>query len=293
MDWKSAGLGLLFATLWSSAFTSARIVVEHAPPFHALSLRFLISGVIALVVARMLGEKLSLTRGQWAAVAVFGLCQNAIYLGLNFQAMQTVEASLAAVIASMLPLIVAAMGRAVFGDRLSPVGYLGLVGGFAGVVLIMSGRVGAGADIVGVGLCLVGAMALAVATLLARGMAGGGNVWTVVGLQMLVGSAALAVIGVSTETLVVNWTLDLGLAFVYTTLGPGLAATVIWFHLIGRIGATRAATFHFLNPFLGVAIAAVVLGETMGPRDVVGVAIVAAGILAVQLSRTPPKAVKA
>ena len=54
------------------------------------------------------------------------------------------------------------------------------------------------------------------------------------------------------------------LAFAYTTLVPGLAATVVWFWLVNRIGATRAATFHFLNPFFGVAVAAAFLGETLG-----------------------------
>mgnify|MGYP000448105698 FL=1 len=52
-----------------------------------------------------------------------------------------------------------------------------------------------------------------------------------------------------------------------------------------RIGAVKAATFHFLNPFLGVAIAAVLLGEELGAGDILGVAIIAFGILAVQLSR--------
>jgi drug/metabolite transporter (DMT)-like permease len=57
--------------------------------------------------------------------------------------------------------------------------------------------------------------------------------------------------------------------------------------LVGRIGAVKASTFHFLNPFLGVAAAAVLLGERLGPMDVIGVVIIAGGILAVQLSKQP------
>jgi drug/metabolite transporter (DMT)-like permease len=85
----------------------------------------------------------------------------------------------------------------------------------------------------------------------------------------------------------VDWSWQLVAAFVYTTLVPGLAATLIWFLLMDRIGAVRAATFHFLNPFFGVAIAAVLLGERLGALDVIGVAIIAGGILAVQLSKVP------
>ena len=58
--------------------------------------------------------------------------------------------------------------------------------------------------------------------------------------------------------------------------------------LVGRIGATRASTFHFLNPFFGLATAALILGEPVTTRDLIGVAIIMAGILAVQLSRLTP-----
>ena len=40
----------------------------------------------------------------------------------------------------------------------------------------------------------------------------------------------------------------------------------MWFELVGRIGAVKAATFHFLNPFLGVAISAIVLDEPFGKK---------------------------
>jgi probable blue pigment (indigoidine) exporter len=74
-------------------------------------------------------------------------------------------------------------------------------------------------------------------------------------------------------------------AFVYQIFVPGLAATLIWFALVAEIGAVRAAAFHFLNPFFGVMTAVILLNETISGLDFLGVAIVMAGILAVQLSR--------
>ena len=132
---------------------------------------------------------------------------------------------------------------------------------------------------------MIAAVALAVATLSMRSMSSGGNLMMVVGLQMFVGAVPLAIASALTETIRVNVTPELVAAFAYTTLAPGLLATWIWFALVARIGATKAATFHFLNPFFGVAVAAIFLGERLGPQDIVGVAIIAAGILAVQLSR--------
>ncbi len=289
MDFKALLMGLAFAFMWSSAFTSARMIVADAPPLFALSARFLVSGLIALGLARMMGETLRLTRSQWRATIIFGLCQNAAYLGLNFIAMQWIEASAAAIIASTLPLMVALAGFVFLGDRLKPLAAAGLVAGFGGVVLIMGARFTGGLDPLGVALCVLAAMALTVATLALRGASSGGNVMTVVGLQMLIGAGALIGPALAFETLAVNWTPRLILAFLYTTLIPGVAATWVWFKLVQRIGMIRGATFHFLNPFFGVAIAAALLGEGLGLIDILGVAIIMAGILAVQLSKAPAR----
>jgi len=285
MDFKAIAMGFAFALMWSSAFTSARVIVEYAPPLSALALRFLISGLIGVGIAWALGQSARLTRTQWMGVVIFGVCQNAFYLGLNFVAMQTIPASLAAIIASTMPLLVAVAGWVVFGAKVRPLGIAGLVAGVVGVVLIMGARLQGGVDLYGLILCLVGVVSLTIATLAVLGASSGGNVLMIVGLQMLVGSALLWVPALTFEVWDVTWNWQLVVAFVYTTLVPGLAATLVWFLLVGRIGAVKASTFHFLNPFLGVAIAAALLGEAIGVLDIVGVAIIAGGILAVQLSK--------
>jgi len=286
MDIRAIIMGLAFAVMWSSAFTSARIIVAAAPPLTALSIRFLISGLLGVLIALALGQSWRLTSAQWRATILFGICQNALYLGLNFVAMQTVEASLAAIIASTMPLLVALAGWLIYGERISWAGIAGLIAGLVGVAIIMGARLqGDGVDLYGVGLCVIGVIALTFATLAVRGATSGGNFLMIVGLQMLVGSAVLSLVAVATETVEVAWSWQLIAAFIYTTLVPGLAATLVWFLLVQRIGATRAATFHFLNPFLGVAIAALILSEVLRLNDLIGVAVIMAGILAVQISR--------
>ena len=289
MDFRSILMGMAFVIMWSSAFTSARMIVADAPPLTALALRFLLSGLIGVGLARLMGQSWHLTRSQWRATAVFGLCQNALYLGLNFIAMQNVEASLAAIIASTMPLLVALAGLVVFGERIQPLGFAGLIAGVIGVSLIMGARFQGEVDGLGITLCTLGVISLTVATLAMRGASAGGNFLMVVGLQMLVGSAVLAVPAILFEPFSVNWNLRLIAAFTYTTLVPGLAATLVWFMLVDRIGTVKAATFHFLNPFFGVAIAAMFLSEKLGPLDLVGVIIITGGILAVQLSKQKPQ----
>ena len=78
-------------------------MVADAPPFLALTVRFLISGLLALGIGWLLGQRIAVGRGQWRSILLFGICQNALYLGLNFEAMRTVEAGLASIIASSCP----------------------------------------------------------------------------------------------------------------------------------------------------------------------------------------------
>lgn len=285
MDIRAILAGLIFALMWSSAFTSARIIVADAPPLMALALRFLISGALAVLIARLMGQSWRLTAAQWRATILFGICQNALYLGLNFVAMQRIEASLAAIIASSMPLLVGVAGWLFAGQRMSSLGVAGLVAGFCGVVLIMGSRLGGGADLYGIGLCVLGVISLTVATMALKNATSGGNFLMIVGLQMLVGSAVLWPAGLWLDVPEVTISTKLVLAFIYTTLVPGLAATLVWFWLVNRIGAVKASTFHFLNPFLGVAIAALILSEQLGAMDIVGVLIITGGILAVQVSR--------
>ena len=286
MDFRSILMGVSFSLIWSSAFTSAKILVTAASPLMVLSLRFLISGLLGIAIARMLGQKIQLNREEWTVVVIIGISQNALYLAFNFIAMQWIEASLAAIIASLLPLVVAVVCWVFLGEKTGLNGMLGLTVGFGGVLVIMLDKLSGSSASLGMTLCLIGVAALAGATLyVGRMMSLNKNVVMIVGVQMLVGSITLFPFSLIFETWNIEWSTSFILAFIYTTLVPGLLGTLIWFFLVRRIGPVRAATFHFLNPFFGVLVAALILSEPLSLRDGIGVTIIMAGILLVQLSR--------
>ena len=99
---------------------------------------------------------------------------------------------------------------------------------------------------------------------------------------MLIGSAALFPFALILEDWFLNPTIPFLISFSYTTIFPGLVATVIWLKLVGRIGATQASSYHFLNPFFGVITAAVLLSETLTLFDSLGVIVITAGIIMTQ-----------
>ncbi|MGH1479201.1 MAG: DMT family transporter [Geminicoccales bacterium] len=283
-------IGIAFALMWSSAFSVVKLALQDAPPFLILTVRFFVAGIIALGIALALGQRIPAQKRQWGAIIILGLCQNSLYLGLNFKAMTLVPAGLAAILASSVPLLVALFSRFFLRERLNWIGHLGLVLGFAGVLTIMAGRIAGGTSSFGIVLCLLGAGAMAGATLIVRNTDLGTGLLMIVGLQMLVGCVSLLpVVAFLEDVGTVRLTSSLMLAFAYIVLVPGVLATLVWFYLVRRVGATHAAAFHFLNPAFGVIIATMLLGELIGLRDLLGVAIIMVSILLVQFSRMHSK----
>lgn len=286
LDWLAVLLGVLFSIVWSSAFTTAWIIVQSVEPFTALTARFGVSAAIAIGLAKLLGQSFRLTRSQWQAVLLFGFFQNAVYLGANWVAAQWIEASLAAIIGSTMPLQVALLGGILLHDRLDRVGYLGLVAGFLGVLIILWPRMSFGPDGLGIILCVLASLGLCLATLVVRRATSEGNLLMIVGLQMVVGCLVVAIPAVTFESMQMPvWTTRLTLAFAYQVIMPGIVATLIWFTLVNRVGPTRASSFHYLNPFIGVAVAAVILGDRIGTMDILGIMVITLGIIAVSRTR--------
>lgn len=280
-------IGLAFAVIWSSAFTSAKIALQYAPPLLMLSIRFAIAGLIGVALGRLMGDRLPRRRGQWARLAVLGVCQNSLYLGLMFVAMTSIAAGLAAIIGSAMPLVVAAMAPVFLAERVGSLKLSGLLLGFAGVIWVMTAHFGDPApggvgQVWGIALAAIGTVALGVATTVIKRGDFGTGIWTAIGLQMLVGSVTLLPFGLVLEDWAsFTWEWGFFVALAYIIIGPSLAATWLWFTLLSRASATSAGAYHFLNPIFGVGIAFIVLGEQVTGWDALGVVLVAVGILAV------------
>lgn len=283
-------MGIIFALIWSSAFSVAKILVTHTPPFSVSALRFVIASAAAGLTALILGQRIPRGVEAWRAIIVLGLCQNTIYLGLFFTALTRISAGLAVIIASSLPLIVAVLASGLAGERIGKFKAGGLVIGFAGVIWIMAARSTGSFDPFGVALAISGVMALAIATLTVKRVEFGTGLLMVVSCQMLVGGIGCLPVALLLEDMTAfNINVSVLAAFAYQVVMPGIVATLIWFKLVKLVTAAGASAFHFLNPIFGVGIAHALLGEPVSIWDGIGVMLVAAGILMVNLKRAPTR----
>ena len=279
-------MGLGFVILWSSAFTSAKIIVQYSPPLLILAVRFFLTGSLGLVLANFFCKKISLTKKEWYSLVAFGVCQNTIYLGCNFIAMGSIDAFLAVIIASMLPILVAIISWVTKVEKIGFIGLVGMLFGVFGCLIILKDKVMIPSNLFGMVFCLIGATALAVATLLVKNTISKKNqILRIVSLQMLVGGLPLIFLSLIFETWEITFSTSFIIAFFYTCFFPGLLATIVWFNLVRKEGAIRASAFHFLNPPMGVLIASLILAETIEPLEIFGIVILMIAIYLIYKSR--------
>jgi drug/metabolite transporter (DMT)-like permease len=282
-------LGIAFAVLWSSAFSTAKVLVTYAPPFTISAVRFGLAALLAGGIALALRQPFPRGMAAVRPIILLGLCQNTAYLGLFFSAMTTIPAGLAAIIASAMPLIVAAFAPLVVKERIAALKLVGLMLGFAGVIWVMGSRIVGGIDTFGVALAVFGTAALAVATLTVKLGAFGTGMLMLVASQMAVGAAGCLVFALLLEDpTAITFAPTMFALLGYQVVFPGIIATLLWFTLVKRISTAGASAFHFLNPIFGVGFAMILLGEPADLSDALGVALVAAGILLVNRPTAVP-----
>ena len=212
-------------------------------------------------------------------IAIFGLIQNGLYLGLIFLALTKIDSNISVIIASILPLTVAFFSWIIFKSKMSLLGLSGLVVGLFGVLLIMLQRVEKEYEILGITLCLLGLLATTFSTLIITKInINKNNILIIVGLQMLAGSIFLLPLSYFFEVWDVSFSITFLFTFLYIAAFPGIIGPVIWFYLQKEIGAVKYASFHFLVPFFGIGISYFLLGETLTFSDVIGVVVIILGL---------------
>ena len=279
MAFKHIILGVGFALIWASAFPSAKVAVQFSPPFFFLFLRFTSAGLFSIMLGTYLGQKLQLDTKSLIWIAVFGLIQNGLYLGLIFLALTKIDSNISVIIASILPLTVAFFSWFFFKTKLGFLGLLGLIVGLFGVLLIMLQRVEEEYEMLGITLCFMGLLATTFSTLIITKVdINKNNILIVVGLQMLAGSFFLLPLSYFFEVWSVSFNMTFLFTFLYIAAFPGILGPVIWFYLQKEIGAVKYASFHFLVPFFGIAISYFLLGETLTFSDMIGVIVIILGL---------------
>jgi drug/metabolite transporter (DMT)-like permease len=247
-----------------------------------LALRFLlVTGCFALWVW-LAGARLPTPR-QAADAALVGLLLHVGYLGGVFQAIAWgTEAGLSALIVGLQPVATTLIAARALGERLVPAQWLGMALGIAGVALVVLRKLEAGVgDWRGVGLCVAALLAISAGSVLQKRRGGETPVLSGTAVQFAAAAGATSVLALLLETREIAWTAEFAVALGWLVLVLSLGAVSLLLLLIRRGAASNVASLFFLVPPATALIAWALFGERMGPPELLGMALTAAGVLIV------------
>ncbi|MFB7338154.1 DMT family transporter [Streptomyces adustus] len=280
----------VLALLWGSTFLWTELALRGFSPLQVTLIRCTLGALVLTVACYATGRRLPRGVTVWRHIAVAAFFCNALPFALFGLGQQTVDSGLAGVLNSTTPLWSVALGLLLGSERgLRPLRLTGLLLGFAGTIVIFApwrtaGAVGWGA------LAILGAAAsYAVAfTYMGRTLVRKGTPTISLSAAQLVAASGLTAVMMPIGGLE---SIDPGPVVLAAAVVLGVVCTAITFHLTYRIindeGATSAAVVGYLLPVVSVLLGAAVLGERLGGRVLLGMAVVLAGVGMTRMDRTP------
>jgi drug/metabolite transporter (DMT)-like permease len=271
----------IFVVLWSTGFIATKYVLHSAEPLTYLTIR------MAVVVAMMV-VIVAIARPRWpdrvgiAHSVVAGILVHGFYLGGTAVAIaHSIPAGLSALIPGLQPILTSTLANRWLGERVTPLQWIGLLLGLAGVVLIlhnrpMSGEAGWGWLASGVSL-----VSITLGTLYQRRYCNkidwrAGNLVQYVAVMIFFAAAA----GIF-ENNEVHWTREfvLSVAWLAVVLSIGSIGLLYW--LIRRSAATSVASLFYLVPAVTALMAYVLFGERLDTVAIIGMIACAAAVFLV------------
>jgi len=278
---------LILSVLWSGSFFFGEVALDELPPLTLVLGRVGLAAVVLNLVVLAAGHWMPQDAKLWGAFLVMGALNNFIPFSLIFWGQTEITSGLASILNATTPLWTAVLAHfltqdeRISGNKLAGVAF-GLIG-----VMVMIGPAALG----GIGLNVVAQLAVLGAAI-SYGFAGiFGRRFKRLGVNSLV-TAAGQLTGTTIMMLPVAlitdqpWTLP---ALSLTTWGAvaGLAllstavAYVIYFRLLASAGATNLLLVTFLIPVSALVLGITILGETLEPRQLVGMALIGLGLAAI------------
>ena len=273
--------------IWGSTYLGIRYALESYPPFLLAGIRFLVAGVLLFGFLRLRGTAAP-TALQWRNAAVTGVLLLGFGNGLVCFAEQSVSSGVAAVAVASVPLF-AALFSGMYGQWPSGREALGLVIGFAGVVVL------------NLGSSLSGSRLGAIVLIVAAGSWAFGSIWSKrqdmpagpmnTAAQMLCASVALLLVGFGTgEHLPAHPTLRATLAVGYLVLFGSLIAFSAYLYVLKHARPAMATSYAYVNPPVAVLFGVLFAGEHVGPYDLAGMAVILVGVATITLFKQRAKA---
>src|SRR5205809_2048326 len=269
--------------IWGSTYLGIRFAIETIPPFLMAGTRFLIAGLIMYAIAWSQGIGKS-SWANWRTSLIIGAC---LLLGGNGGVTiseKYIDSGLAAVIVAIVPIYIVVLGWASgIAPRPTPIVWLGLVGGFVGVGVLLGPALrfssnGGRHPAIGMSILLVSSFIWSAGSLYSRTAKHAASPFLTAAQQMICGGLLLLLAGMvtgETQRLHPSSMSILSLAsFAYLVIIGAVVGYTAYIWLLRHCDPAKVATYAYVNPIVAVLLGAAFAGETLRMRT-----LVAAGLI--------------
>ena len=287
--YRNAGLFVLLAILWGTAFMAIKAGLAFTPPVLFAAIRYDIAAVIMLVyAASVTGRWRPRTRADWTAVALNGLLVIGAYNAFLFVGQEGVTSAVAAILVALNPILTTAVSRIALPDeRLSLLGTIGLLFGFVDVGIVARPNP---ADLLTANvlaqLLILGATAsIALGSVLVQrvddDMSGEGTTaWACLVGAVMLHATTLGMPGQSLAQ--AQWTIGAVLAVGYLGVLASAVGYFIYFDLLDRLGPIEINLISYVTPIPAAVSGWLILGETIDLSSIVGFVVIFGGFVLIK-----------
>jgi drug/metabolite transporter (DMT)-like permease len=279
---------LALATLWGASYTFIKIGVATIPPVTLIAARTLIAGGLLLAVMHWRGIAMPRDPAVWRRFLIQACLNSVVPFTLIAWAERHVDAGLATILGSNAP-IFAFLLTLLFARHERPTlrQSFGVGMGLVGICLVVgiNALSGLGQEVVAQLALVLAAMTFGAAAIFGRNFSGLDSIVPAAG-SMVCGAILLAPLSLIVDR---PWTLSPSMDSVLALLGLSVFSTalafVIYFRLIQTLGPVGATAQAYLRVPIGVALSAILLGETLSPSAWAGLVCVIVGIAAMTVPK--------
>jgi drug/metabolite transporter (DMT)-like permease len=273
---------ILLGAIWSSSFMWIKIAVQEIGPITLVAFRTLFGllfGIVVIFVQRISWPR---TFKEWIPLLVLGIFNIAIPFFLISWGEQSIDSAVASILNATVPLFTILIAHYLLhDDKITAPKVLGLLMGFAGVVILLSKDIGAS----------LGSVLGQLAIVLASAFYAGGGVYArktthdMPGIMRSAGPLLPATIVMWLTMFMVESPVKFpssGLTWIALlflgVLGSGFAF-VLSYYLLHEIGPTRTSMVTYLFPLGGVILGVAFLNEQLSWQLVVGAVLIVLSLI--------------
>ena len=273
---------ILFVLLWSTGFIGAKLGLPYAGPMTFLAVRFLAVAALTLPLAVLAGARWP-RPALMLHIAIVGMLMQFIYLGGVFIGIaHGVPAGISALIVGLQPILTAALAGLVLGEKIRARQWLGLALGLVGVALVVVNPALFDRDRLGAaGITIIAMVGITIGTLYQKRFCTGADLRSTIVIQNAVAGLAMAPFALAFEPATIIWSPRFIFAIVWLAIVLSVGASMLLFYLIRHGAASRVSSLFYLTPAVTAVMAYLLFGEMLSPLALVGMALAAAGVWAV------------